>query len=220
MRERICPCCDALIPGSLGKIRHGKKYCSPRCQRRAYGTGLRFDGLPFPGLHDTELCADTSGCERMAVTRDLCFKHWQKGRYNGDLPPIFVRSRGEHRLINADPLARLADCSTCGPRVRYYHKGSAAVCARSSGATTRKGLYGITDAQYDYMLIRQGNRCGLCLRSPEGRTQHGQLVVDHCHATNIVRVLLCDRCNQALGLFEDDPETLKRALALVQQPRP
>lgn len=42
--------------------------------------------------------------------------------------------------------------------------------------------------------------------------------VDHCHETGQVRGLLCNLCNQALGLFKDSPELLARATAYLHNP--
>lgn len=37
------------------------------------------------------------------------------------------------------------------------------------------------------------------------------LVVDHSHTNHKIRGMLCNRCNQGLGLFRDDPELLEFA---------
>lgn len=44
----------------------------------------------------------------------------------------------------------------------------------------------------------------------------GLLVVDHDHNTGVVRGLLCHNCNRALGLLQDNPETLEVAIAYLK----
>lgn len=66
--------------------------------------------------------------------------------------------------------------------------------------------YGITEAEYDAMLARQGGVCALCGKKP-GRVR---LAVDHDHVTKKVRGLLHARCNQSLGAFEWNDEVLVR----------
>jgi len=39
-----------------------------------------------------------------------------------------------------------------------------------------------------------------------------KLVVDHCHSTGKIRGLLCHNCNRALGLMQDNVETLQNAI--------
>jgi recombination endonuclease VII len=63
--------------------------------------------------------------------------------------------------------------------------------------------YGISQIDYDVMLVRQGGRCAICRTdNPGKRSFH----VDHCHKTGIVRGLLCPRCNSALGFIRDNME--------------
>jgi len=70
--------------------------------------------------------------------------------------------------------------------------------------------YDISLEQYNQMLVAQNNVCALCKRPETGRTSKGNkikfLSVDHCHATNKVRGLLCGDCNRAIGLFRDNSE--------------
>ena len=56
---------------------------------------------------------------------------------------------------------------------------------------------------FDTILREQNNKCPICLKD---------LVkphVDHCHASNKVRGILCCGCNTSLGVFDDSPEILR-----------
>lgn len=70
--------------------------------------------------------------------------------------------------------------------------------------------YGITQTEYDKLLKSQGNCCALCGVHDEDSSV--KFHVDHCHTTGKVRGILCQTCNQALGLFRDDVSVLKRAI--------
>ena len=66
-------------------------------------------------------------------------------------------------------------------------------------------MYGITHEQWLELYEAQDGVCAIC-REPERRVLYGQvahLVVDHNHETNMLRALLCHRCNTRLGTVED-----------------
>lgn len=69
--------------------------------------------------------------------------------------------------------------------------------------------YGIGMEEYNEMLEDQDGKC-VC-GSVIGRTDRKSLFVDHDHETGLIRGLLCNKCNRAIGLV-DDPASL-RALA-------
>jgi hypothetical protein len=70
---------------------------------------------------------------------------------------------------------------------------------------------------YDAMLAAQSGGCAICGTPPsvDGRA----LAVDHCHATGLVRGLLCRACNQGLGIFADDPQRLRKAANYLRRTR-
>jgi hypothetical protein len=60
-----------------------------------------------------------------------------------------------------------------------------------------KTRYGLTPADVESMKNRQGGACGICAK-PLARFH-----IDHDHATNRVRGLLCHRCNILIGGWDD-----------------
>jgi hypothetical protein len=76
----------------------------------------------------------------------------------------------------------------------------------SAGYFYRK--YKLTKAQVAELRTAQDDRCAIC-GDPE--PQH----LDHDHDTGKIRRLLCQRCNQGLGLFRDDPYLLHVAALYV-----
>jgi Recombination endonuclease VII len=93
-------------------------------------------------------------------------------------------------------------------RARYHaHKHDSASPDRRAQL---KRLYGISPAEYDALLAKQGGACAICRKRSKGR-----LCVDHCHVTGTVRGLLCNECNCALGYLKDDQASLVAALAYL-----
>lgn len=70
--------------------------------------------------------------------------------------------------------------------------------------------------EYNLMVEKQCNLCAIC-KKPESRKDYRnnitiRLSVDHCHKSQKIRGLLCDKCNRGIGHFDDSPEILKSAI--------
>jgi hypothetical protein len=75
--------------------------------------------------------------------------------------------------------------------------------------------YGLTTAQYDDLLARQGGRCAICRQKPGKK----RLAVDHDHVTGAVRGLLCARDNhELLGAGFDSTAKLVAAAYYLAHP--
>lgn len=72
-----------------------------------------------------------------------------------------------------------------------------------------KRLYDITPEEYNELVAAQDGKCGIC----EKQTK---LHVDHCHKTKRVRMLLCNKCNTGIGLFNESVDILQRAIKYVE----
>ncbi len=83
----------------------------------------------------------------------------------------------------------------------------------------RKRLYGITNEQYQSMLVLQDGKCAIC-KQHETRKLHGKicpLSVDHCHKTGKIRQLLCHKHNLMIGYAEDSEEIMLKGLNYLRR---
>src|SRR5437762_6907683 len=73
---------------------------------------------------------------------------------------------------------------------------------------------------YDKLLKLQNGVCAIC-KEPETRNSHknktDSLSVDHNHSTNIIRGLLCHRCNTVIGLMRENIELLIAMIRYLEQ---
>jgi uncharacterized protein with PIN domain len=62
-------------------------------------------------------------------------------------------------------------------------------------------------------LFESQSVCPICQRP----LSEVKVCIDHDHATNKVRGLLCNECNLGLGFFKDDPDRLRSALFYLER---
>lgn len=74
--------------------------------------------------------------------------------------------------------------------------------------------YGLTEIDYDRMYQIQGGRCKICGKHQTEMLK--RLFVDHDHAKNEIRGLLCNQCNQGLGFFKDNVTNLRKAIEYLE----
>lgn len=78
----------------------------------------------------------------------------------------------------------------------------------------RKVKYGLTEEQFQAILLIQNGRCAIC------REVMTVPHVDHNHETKEVRGLLCLLCNAGIGKLKDDPNLLRLAVKYLEGDRP
>lgn len=110
-----------------------------------------------------------------------------------------------------DRLASRKDRSRCVEC--YAEQVSRANDRRLNRESLLRTQYGMTLDDYDELVRRQGNRCLICGQTPpDGQLLH----VDHDHETGAIRGLLCNTCNRALGMFGDDLDRVRAAVAYLE----
>lgn len=74
--------------------------------------------------------------------------------------------------------------------------------------------YNLGREEYDALMAAADGKCNICGGSnPDGRRLH----VEHCHATGIVRGIVCTRCNTGIARFLDSPELLRKAAEYLER---
>lgn len=188
------------------------------------------------------------GCPEPAHARGFCGKHYTQHYRAGTLPRRqynWSRTGPDGKTCNAcgatkplemfslssssgkrspKPIYR-SSCKTCqaAQAMEWFHNNRARADANAWRNNLQK-LYGLTPEDYQKMLAAQGGVCAIC--GKDEPTEHGRtgtkfrLGVDHCHDSGRVRGLLCQRCNRAIGLLDDDPALLQRAITYLSKGLP
>lgn len=195
---------------------------------------------------DTVKRCQVSGCEKAARSR-LCSMHATRmarhGSPDATLVPRVERFDGAKRCgkcSEVKPLeefhrnasskdGRIGDCKGC--RGEYLAQRKDVDLAdrrrryREAGETERRRRrikkYGISDDEYEALLIAQRGLCAIC-HLPETKRDYKYgtlcpLAIDHDHETGVVRGLLCNSCNRGIGLLKDDAQNVRRALAYLER---
>ena len=74
--------------------------------------------------------------------------------------------------------------------------------------------YNITTEILEDMLKAQNNKCAICGNVFKNRRDTH---IDHNHNTKKVRGLLCQKCNQAIGLVNENTVLLKSAISYLEK---
>lgn len=105
--------------------------------------------------------------------------------------------------------------SWCKPCIREYarlRRLAPEMLQRERETRWRAQGIDATWDDYQRMIIAQGGACAICRRREPDRT----FAIDHDHATGKPRGVLCLQCNSGIGMLEDSPEFLRRALEYLE----
>ncbi|WP_082754696.1 endonuclease domain-containing protein [Variovorax sp. PAMC 28711] len=123
----------------------------------------------------------------------------------------------KHVLTSKCPDSKTGVCAHCGPvKIRIKHgiwKCQVAVNEHrgESGRHDSVGGHGLTVSEA--AELRHGKVCEICGSS-------NRLAVDHCHASEKIRGVLCIRCNVGLGYFDDDTQRMHVAIEYLKKHSP
>lgn len=78
-----------------------------------------------------------------------------------------------------------------------------------------KYKYNSTVEEIDKLRQYQDNQCALCKKD---FALIKKSTTDHDHKTNMIRGILCSKCNTSLGGFSDSVEMLQKAIEYITNP--
>ena len=133
-----------------------------------------------------------------------------------------VNRRG--KIVKKTPVSRICiDCHEEKPiseygvssRVTNTFSPRCKDCQRSK---MYEAKYGITYREYLARIEQAGRKCEICGKE-KAKRKNGvvDLCLDHDHATGLPRGFLCNACNTAIGMMEDDENILKSAIAYLRK---
>ncbi len=98
-------------------------------------------------------------------------------------------------------------CKSCVSeyRKKWWENGGGKEKQRD---TNLKRAYGIDSSEWQRLFELQKGCCVSCERHQSSMLK--SLHVDHCHKSGKVRALLCDRCNRALGIMDEDAVSIRK----------
>lgn len=130
--------------------------------------------------------------------------------------PAQARYYTRHREERCKKMRAAARVSR-GQRNAYLREWRVRQSELERGRRTRYRLkkYGLTIAQYEEILKQQKGLCAICGSSLVLGALPCRNSANVDHKEDRVRGILCNGCNQALGLFRDDTDVLIRAVEYV-----
>lgn len=108
---------------------------------------------------------------------------------------------------------------------RHSDRGYRAECKDCFDLKQKARKFSITVSELEAMYLERDGKCDICQQEC---SLNRNLSIDHDHSCcpergtscgKCIRGLLCNRCNNALGSFRDNPELLERARNYLLYPR-
>lgn len=123
---------------------------------------------------------------------------------------------------NSESQRQCSDCKTVYPLTgMYFWKNSLncfgfsyhckACTNKRKTAWHFKRKYGLSMAELEMKKAQQSNRCAICFQPAD------VLCVDHNKRTRQIREMLCKKCNQGIGLFDENLAFLESAISYLKK---
>lgn len=157
------------------------------------------------------LCS-AENCSSVHFAKNWCKIHYWRMKKHGTLDRFKEGPRDKCKIEDCSNVASIVGyCKKHYDQERHRNKP---ISAKANHEHHIKYRYGILAEEYHALLDSQNYSCAIC-KKPENVIVNGKVIrlaVDHCHARDKVRELLCIRCNRVLGSVEDNSELLQNMI--------
>ena len=177
-------------------------YCASHAQRFRRGVDVNVQ-IATRDRSPPERCI-APDCEASVKAKGLCQMHYAR-----------LLRRGY--IKRSDRTKPVLDCTLPGCGNAMYAGG---LCNRHYLRQRAAAEYGLTLADLEAMLAKQGGVCAICEGLSRMVARSGKIsdfAIDHSHKTGQHRGLLCDQCNRGIGLLQDNPAIIRRAAAYLER---
>lgn len=137
---------------------------------------------------------------------------------------MFCKRCGALKILIKSGASRCKNCSKAWNR-EYYRRSEIRRAKSRRQYLLRR--YGVTLEHLEELLLQQQGCCAICGRhwtacTPACKSRYetmflNYLCVDHDHESGRVRSLLCNACNTAIGLLEEDLARFEAAADYVRR---
>lgn len=140
-----------------------------------------------------------------------CYYQANKEKHREARKKWYLRNRADH-IRRAGEWRRANPAKRAAQKVTYWAKrGGPEAEARYLRNAHYVRKYGLTYEAVEALIAFQKNRCRICAETL-GEIKSGVgPQVDHDHATNQIRGVVCHHCNKMLGHAKDNPQVLANA---------
>lgn len=166
---------------------------------------------------------DGVGCDKPHRAKGLCSGHYRQRAMGYEFTKLRTKApRGSLAIRDAKGNKHCARCDQWLDESQFARSSSSSDgfqswCRRCQQDERKQTRYGFDQTAFEALVDAQDGKCRICAREyVAGKTWH----VDHDHACcmgvttcgNCIRGVLCNRCNQMLGLAGDSVQTLQSAI--------
>ncbi len=184
-------------------------------RKQAVQEGLRyyFTGVPCKNNHVSKRIVQNGTCYECAMIRNKVYADKNAGKFDEYKKEWYIKNKEYIKLYGK----------------KYREENKEKIKKRNSdyierskvriSQYRRKTKYGLSEEDYQQLLEDCKGVCSICHQQETIKNAQGEikkLAIDHCHMTNKVRGLLCDRCNVGLGCFKDSIKFLQNAINYLE----